>query len=195
MLKIGEFSKLSHITVKALRFYEKQGLLVPASIDKWTGYRFYETSQLERAAKIKAYRQLDLSIDEIKAIFHGDVFFSFYGSIDSKSNLSIKKIFPILSVFILTLVPLLRVVNLLISTRKNSYKKAQYGVVNRKFSELKKKKKGGLKTYYYADVIFPSNNTIIRKVKCGVIVYNSIDNGSRVLVISFDDRVTHIVAA
>lgn len=122
------------------------------------------------------------------------VFFSFYGSIDSKSNLSIKKIFPILSVFILTLVPLLRVVNLLISTRKNSYKKAQYGVVNRKFSELKKKKKGGLKTYYYADVIFPSNNTIIRKVKCGVIVYNSIENGSRVLVISFDDRVTHIVA-
>lgn len=72
MLKIGEFSKLSHITVKALRFYEKEGLLVPASIDKWTGYRFYETSQLERAAKIKAYRQLDLSIDEIKAIFHGE---------------------------------------------------------------------------------------------------------------------------
>lgn len=71
MLKIGEFSKLSHLTIKTLRFYEKEGLLVPASIDEWTGYRFYETSQLEIAAKIKAYRQLDLSIDDIKAILHG----------------------------------------------------------------------------------------------------------------------------
>ena len=71
MLKIGEFSKLSHLTVKALRFYEKEGLLIPASIDEWTGYRFYETSQLEDAAKIKAYRQLDLSIDEIKSVFSG----------------------------------------------------------------------------------------------------------------------------
>lgn len=71
MFKIGEFSKMSHITVKALRFYEKEGLLVPASIDKYTGYRFYETSQLEIAAKIKAYRQLDLSIDEIKDILDG----------------------------------------------------------------------------------------------------------------------------
>ena len=46
MLKISEFSKLSHLTVKALRFYEKEGLLKPASVDKWNGYRFYETSQL-----------------------------------------------------------------------------------------------------------------------------------------------------
>lgn len=71
MLKIGEFSKLSHMTVKALRFYEREGLLIPAAIDDWTGYRFYETGQLEDAAKIKAYRQLDLSIDEIKAILGG----------------------------------------------------------------------------------------------------------------------------
>lgn len=72
MLKIGEFSKLSHLTIKALRFYEKEGLLIPAAIDSWTGYRFYETSQLDRAAKIKAYRQLGLSIDEIRAIHNGE---------------------------------------------------------------------------------------------------------------------------
>lgn len=72
MLKIGEFSKLSHMTVKALRFYEKEKLLTPASIDEWTGYRLYETSQLETAAKIKAFRQLDLSIEEIKSIFAGE---------------------------------------------------------------------------------------------------------------------------
>lgn len=46
MLKIGVFSKLSHLTVKTLRFYEKEGLLIPAAVDKWTGYRSYETYQL-----------------------------------------------------------------------------------------------------------------------------------------------------
>ena len=34
MFKIGEFSKLSMLTVKALRFYEKQGLLIPAEVDR-----------------------------------------------------------------------------------------------------------------------------------------------------------------
>ena len=71
MLKIGDFSKLSHLTIKALRFYEKKGLLIPASVDEWNNYRFYETSQLETAAKIKSYRQLGLSIEEIQAVFAG----------------------------------------------------------------------------------------------------------------------------
>lgn len=71
MLKIGEFSKLSHLTVKTLRFYKKEGLLAPAAIDKRTGYRLYETYQLKDAAKIKSYRQLDLSINEIKVILFG----------------------------------------------------------------------------------------------------------------------------
>lgn len=71
MLKIGEFSKLSLLTVKALRFYEKEGLLVPAKIDKWSGYRFYDTTQLQTAAKIKSLPQLDFSIGEIKAYLSG----------------------------------------------------------------------------------------------------------------------------
>lgn len=71
MLKIGGFSKLALTTVKALRFYEKEGLLIPAFIDEWTGYRFYETSQLKTAARIKSFRQLGLSIEEIKSIFSG----------------------------------------------------------------------------------------------------------------------------
>ena len=58
MIKIGEFSKLSHLTIKALRFYEKEELLVPAYIDSQTNYRYYNTSQLQLASKIKAYRQI-----------------------------------------------------------------------------------------------------------------------------------------
>ena len=72
MLKIGEFSKLSMLTVKALRFYEKTGLLVPAQVDEWTGYRYYETSQLADAALVKHLRQLDFSIEEIKAYQSGE---------------------------------------------------------------------------------------------------------------------------
>lgn len=71
MLRIGEFSKLSMLTIKTLRFYEKEGLLKPASVDEWTGYRMYDTAQLETAAKIKALRQLDFTVEEIKAHFHG----------------------------------------------------------------------------------------------------------------------------
>ncbi len=71
MLKIGEFSKLSMLTVKTLRFYEKEALLIPAYIDNQTGYRQYETSQLITAATIKSYRQLSLSIEEIRAILAG----------------------------------------------------------------------------------------------------------------------------
>lgn len=68
MLKIGEFSKLSHLTVKALRFYERKGILIPKKVDEQTGYRFYETSQLKEAARIKSYRQLGLTIEELQAL-------------------------------------------------------------------------------------------------------------------------------
>ena len=71
MLKIGEFSKLSMLTVKALRFYEKEGLLSPARVDEWTGYRTYDTVQLRTAARIKALRQLGVPIDQIRAILDG----------------------------------------------------------------------------------------------------------------------------
>ena len=71
MFKIGEFSKLSMLTIKALRFYEKEGLLIPAHVDERSGYRFYEANQLETAATIKALRQLDFSVAEIRAHLNG----------------------------------------------------------------------------------------------------------------------------
>ncbi len=71
MFKIGDFSKLSMLTVKALRFYEKEGLLIPAYVDESSGYRFYEAGQLETAATIKALRQLDFSVEEIRSHLSG----------------------------------------------------------------------------------------------------------------------------
>ena len=52
MYKIGDFSKMSKVTIKALRYYEKEGLLKPVFIDQNTGYRYYETSQLVEISKI-----------------------------------------------------------------------------------------------------------------------------------------------
>lgn len=40
-LKIGEFSKLMQVTVKTLRYYEQKRLLIPDTVDEWTGYRYY----------------------------------------------------------------------------------------------------------------------------------------------------------
>ena len=64
MYKIGEFSILSKTTVKTLRYYEKENLLIPAYIDKETGYRYYETSQLIDLSKIISLRQIGMSIKD-----------------------------------------------------------------------------------------------------------------------------------
>ena len=69
MLKIGEFSKLSHTTIKTLRFYEEEGLLRPSHIDTFTNYRYYETSQLIDLSKIILLRQIGCSLSQIKEFF------------------------------------------------------------------------------------------------------------------------------
>lgn len=71
MYKIGEFSSMSKTTIKALRYYEKEGLLRPVYIDLNTGYRYYETSQLVEVSKIVSLRQIGLSIKDIKKVLDG----------------------------------------------------------------------------------------------------------------------------
>ena len=71
MYRIGEFSMLSKTTVKALRYYESEKLLIPFFVDQETGYRFYETNQLLEIAKIISLKQIGLSIDKIKQILNG----------------------------------------------------------------------------------------------------------------------------
>ena len=71
MYKIGDFSNMSKTTIKALRYYEKEGLLKPVYVDLNTGYRYYETSQLMEISKIISLRQIGLSIKDIKNILNG----------------------------------------------------------------------------------------------------------------------------
>jgi DNA-binding transcriptional MerR regulator/effector-binding domain-containing protein len=71
VFQIGDFSRLGRVTVKALRFYDEIGLLRPAEVDGWTGYRFYTSDQLYRLHDIVALKQMGFSIGEIAAILDG----------------------------------------------------------------------------------------------------------------------------
>lgn len=72
LLTIGQLARLSGLTVKALRHYDRIGLLKPAFVDSETGYRRYERSQLPRAHAIRRLRGLDVSLDGIRRVLDGE---------------------------------------------------------------------------------------------------------------------------
>jgi DNA-binding transcriptional MerR regulator len=65
---IGDFSRATHLTVKTLRHYHQTGLLEPARIDPQTGYRRYTTEQIPVAQIIRRFRDLDMPLNEIRAV-------------------------------------------------------------------------------------------------------------------------------
>ena len=65
---IGEFSKSTRLSQKALRLYDELGLLPPAFVDPDNGYRYYDRSQLEPARQISRLRQLDVPLAQISAL-------------------------------------------------------------------------------------------------------------------------------
>jgi effector-binding domain-containing protein len=73
MLKIGDFSKLSQVSIKALRLYDQKGLLKPSSVDRFTGYRFYSAHQLPRLNRILAFKDLGFSLEEIAKLLTEEV--------------------------------------------------------------------------------------------------------------------------
>ena len=73
MLKIGEFSRLSQVTVKTLHHYDDLGLIKPAYIDPATGYRFYTVEQLPRIHRIMALKEMGLSLEQIGLILENEL--------------------------------------------------------------------------------------------------------------------------
>jgi DNA-binding transcriptional MerR regulator/effector-binding domain-containing protein len=71
MYRIGQFSKICKVTVKALRFYEEEGLIQPRRIDSATGYRYYDSGQIPILHKILAHKQCGFSIAEIRQLMFG----------------------------------------------------------------------------------------------------------------------------
>ena len=72
LMPIGRFSRLTGLTVKALRHYSELGLLRPASIDPDTGYRFYTAAQVLRAEAIRTLRRLEVPLDDISLLLVAD---------------------------------------------------------------------------------------------------------------------------
>ena len=72
MITIQGFSKLCGCNTQTLRYYDRIGLLTPAKVDEWTGYRYYEEEQALLFVKIKNLQQADFSIEEIKTLLPGD---------------------------------------------------------------------------------------------------------------------------
>jgi DNA-binding transcriptional MerR regulator len=67
-LRIGPFSRASSLSIKALRAYHEQGLLVPAEVDPETGYRVYAASQLLDAAVLRRLRDLDVPLRQVREV-------------------------------------------------------------------------------------------------------------------------------
>jgi DNA-binding transcriptional MerR regulator len=67
-LSIGDFSRATHMSVKMLRHYHRIGLLDPADVDPSTGYRRYTTEQIPTAQVIRRFRDLDMPLEDIRAV-------------------------------------------------------------------------------------------------------------------------------
>ena len=68
LYKIGMFAAMNHITVKTLRFYEEQGLLMPAYVDGENGYRYYTMNQMSDIHRITALKQAVFTLEEMKRL-------------------------------------------------------------------------------------------------------------------------------
>ena len=72
LMTIGRFSRLTGLSVKALRHYDEVGLLRPATVDPETGYRSYSSAQVGQAEAIRTLRRLELPLDDIATLLATD---------------------------------------------------------------------------------------------------------------------------
>lgn len=72
LMPIGRFSNVTRLSVKALRLYDELGLLPPAWVDPSSGYRYYASSQANRAEAVRILRRIEMPLDEIAAVLATD---------------------------------------------------------------------------------------------------------------------------
>jgi len=73
MFRIGDFARISQVSVKALRFYDEIGLLKPTHVDRVTGYRYYAAGLLSRLSRILLFKELGFSLEEIALLLREDL--------------------------------------------------------------------------------------------------------------------------
>ncbi len=67
-LTVGEFSRMTHLSVKTLRHYHQVGLLEPAEVNPDTGYRYYSTGQIPTVQVIRRLRDLEMPVADVRAV-------------------------------------------------------------------------------------------------------------------------------
>jgi DNA-binding transcriptional MerR regulator/effector-binding domain-containing protein len=72
MFRIGDFSRLARVTIKTLHHYDEAGLLQPSHVDRQSGYRYYDASQLQTLHRILLLRDLGFSLEQIHQLLHAD---------------------------------------------------------------------------------------------------------------------------
>ncbi|MEU3896181.1 MerR family transcriptional regulator [Streptomyces sp. NPDC045251] len=72
LLTIGAFAARARLSAKALRLYDRMGLLVPAHVDEVTGYRYYRPGQTERARLVALLRRLDMPLAKVAEVVRAD---------------------------------------------------------------------------------------------------------------------------
>jgi DNA-binding transcriptional MerR regulator len=71
-ISIGEFARRSRLSLKALRLYDERGVLVPSRVDQASGYRYYDTAQLDQARLVVMLRELQLPLAAVKELLASD---------------------------------------------------------------------------------------------------------------------------
>src|SRR6202046_3251743 len=68
LLSIGDFSRATHLSVKTLRYYHREGVLEPLEIDESSGYRRYSIEQIPIAQVIHRFRDLGMPVDDVRRV-------------------------------------------------------------------------------------------------------------------------------
>lgn len=66
MIKIGELSNITGVSIQTIRFYESEGLIRPIEVDQWTNYRYYDETSIDQLSKISYLKDLGFSLKEIR---------------------------------------------------------------------------------------------------------------------------------
>lgn len=83
LLKVSRFAQICRTTPRTIRFYEKKGLIKPAFIDEFSGYRFYDPKQAREVFKIKLFQNFDMSLSDISKSIKK---YNEYGFLEGKLN-------------------------------------------------------------------------------------------------------------
>lgn len=73
MLRISDFAQLSRVSPKALRLYDRMGLLKPIEVDNFTSYRYYSATQLPRLNRILVFKELGFSLEQISKLLDENI--------------------------------------------------------------------------------------------------------------------------